>query len=746
MRRFWPALLLLAFAAIPLYRALLMGQAIGPFDHIRQFAPWNAAAPDQPWDVLQADGVLQFYPWRDMVFDAWGKGQLPLWNPYQLAGTPLLANSQSAGFYPPHILLGLLHVPTSIAMTLLAWFHLAWAGIGVYFLSRRLGALKMGAVFAGASFSLSAFMLAWTALPSVITTVSWIPWILAFITCLLQGQSEGKERLRYLVGLAFCAGMMILAGHLQFVAYGFMAAVLYTLVFAFASAGGARKLAVLPVVLGLALGGILSLGQLLPVLGYSQFSHRRNTPTAVGYDAYIGGSIKPHELATLPLATLQGSPRHWSVREEKISAYWPSIVKQGGNFAESAVAVGPLVLALLFLVPWKRREVWPLAAMGLLSLLLALGTPLNRLLYFGVPGWSSTGSPGRIVVLFVMAASVLAGLAIRPMELAGRKKFLPLLPFVVTLPFLVWASSMSGMAPEGIDAGAFGSLVAGAISQAAFPMLIGIVIGGACIAVLSRMDDRRVKILWIAAPALLAWTCYASDIVPTGEPLATQPSVGQERVAIINGSWGLSQAGKAFMPPNLASLSRIHDLAGYDSLIHRDTVAMLTDVDGQPPTPLANGNIMFVKKTADPVKLADAGVTQVWSREPLPNLGTPTEVEDTWAKYTIQGASRAIGAEVVSDGYDRQELSVSASRVTIKDRNMPGWTASDGTNTYPVKGDIWREIHVPADTKKLVLRYDPPGLKMGLLIAGFAWLVLIALSVVAFRGTSRKVKPSVEVA
>ncbi|MFX9069623.1 hypothetical protein ABTN30_20170, partial [Acinetobacter baumannii] len=87
-------------------------------------------------DVLQADGVLQFYVWRDMVFDAWGKGQIPAWNSYQLAGTPLLANSQSAAFYPPHILMGLLHVPTAMAMTLLAWFHLFWAGLGCYFLSR----------------------------------------------------------------------------------------------------------------------------------------------------------------------------------------------------------------------------------------------------------------------------------------------------------------------------------------------------------------------------------------------------------------------------------------------------------------------------------------------------------------------------------------------------------------------------------------------------------------------------------
>jgi len=58
---------------IPLYRAVFMGEAIGPFNQIRQMAPWNGPKPVQPWDVLQIDGVLQFYTWRDLVFDAWGR-------------------------------------------------------------------------------------------------------------------------------------------------------------------------------------------------------------------------------------------------------------------------------------------------------------------------------------------------------------------------------------------------------------------------------------------------------------------------------------------------------------------------------------------------------------------------------------------------------------------------------------------------------------------------------------------------
>ena len=118
LRRLAPILYLAILPVLPLWRAVFLGEAIGPFDQIRHMAPWAAPAPDQPWDVLQADGALQFYGWRSMVLESWGKGQIPAWNPYELAGTPLLANSQSGGFYPPIVILGVLHVPATLAITM----------------------------------------------------------------------------------------------------------------------------------------------------------------------------------------------------------------------------------------------------------------------------------------------------------------------------------------------------------------------------------------------------------------------------------------------------------------------------------------------------------------------------------------------------------------------------------------------------------------------------------------------------
>ena len=45
--------------------------------------------------------VMQFIPWKYLAFESLRAGYLPLWNPFNGMGAPLLANYQLAFFYPP---------------------------------------------------------------------------------------------------------------------------------------------------------------------------------------------------------------------------------------------------------------------------------------------------------------------------------------------------------------------------------------------------------------------------------------------------------------------------------------------------------------------------------------------------------------------------------------------------------------------------------------------------------------------
>ncbi|AIE83605.1 hypothetical protein [Fimbriimonas ginsengisoli] len=809
LRRRWPIILLLLIPLLPLWRAVFMSQAIGPFDQIHHFAPWNGPSPTTPWDVLQADGVLQFYSWRDLVFDAWGHGRLPFWNPYALAGYPLLGNSQSAGLYPPHILMGILHIPTGLAIVLLAWAHLAWAGLGTYLFGRRLGGSKLAAAVSGMLFSLSPFMIAWTGLPSVITTVSWIPWVLAGIATLFYrhpvmlrkaapasegpvddekeaavGRSMTLGYIRSWLGLALCVAMMVLSGHLQFVAYGFIAAVLLAIglaiaipspfraeeisIFKLGPDGSEQPLsetqlrrtirwqmppfsAVPLVLLALIVGGVLALPQLLPVLNYSQFSHRRGSPTADGYEKYVAGAIKPFELASVPYAPLVGLPTEFAdlppdAGVAPMSAYWPQFVKTGANFAEGAVAVGPFVLSLLFLAGWRRRgrELGPIGAIGVIALLLAMGTILNAALYYGIPGWSATGSPGRIIVLFVLAASVIAGLALDglpPLPKAGWKRFVPLLlPILLVVPFALLAQTFPDV--QGTEP-LMAILVPGALRNAAPGLLASVVVAAIALASAYHLDRPVSRAVVLATPLVLFALSGGLSLVRTGDPsflnaAIVKPGDLYQRVAVVNSGWGLSEAASALAPPNTPAAARIHDLAGYDSLLHRDTVALLKDIDGVDPFPPANGNMVFVKPAADPVKLAEAGVSEAWSRREMPQLGQPISTDNGVYRYLINGPGRASTPQgrakfEAEDSTGIRLRATGPGYLILRDRNMPGWFAIVDGKPATLSGTTWMQVDLAPGEHVVEFSYSPPGFVAGVDASLLAFLVLLAVFAYTFR-------------
>ena len=444
VRRRWPVFLLVLLPLVPLFRAVLLGEAIGPFDDVHAMMAGDVTP--RAFDVLQTDAVLQFYVWRDLVFESWGRFEAPFWNHYQLMGTPLLANSQSAGFYPLHIIAGVLHIPTAFAIALLAWFHLAWAGLGVRFLSLKLGASEYGATAGGVLFGLSPFMLSWVGLASVITTVSWIPWALGLVYVVFHG----KAGLRPAVLLAICLGMMFLGGHLQFAAYGAMAVLISGVWYFFAQRdwlNSSKRFGT--VIAALAVGAMLAAPQILPVLEFNKNNHRKSVPTPDGYEGYLSTSIKTFQLTGLAFPKLLGTPGQSieSDSEVPLPSYWPGYIKRGANYAESALYLGPVALFLLAGL-FRRRDWRTVGATGLVGLfgfLLAMGTPLNKLLYYYAPGWAASGSPGRAAVLFMIGACALAALGWPERETEQKslktQGFVALGLIAVTVLIASWALS-----------------------------------------------------------------------------------------------------------------------------------------------------------------------------------------------------------------------------------------------------------------------------------------------------------------
>lgn len=724
-----PTLALILFPLLFIGKAVFTSQTIGAFDWIAAMSPWNRPAPAEPWDVLQADSVLQFYVWRDLVLASWGQFSIPTWNPYALGGTPLLENSQSAAMYPPHIVLGLLKVPASHAIDFLAWFHMAIAGLGVARLTRSLGGCSLGSLFAGLVFQSTPFLIRWTPLASVPTTVCWIPWAMAGMVELakLPAQTSGRDRVgsgSFLVTVIAIA-MMLLGGHLQFAAYG-LGATLFCLVWVALQKHETSKAQPVPRLLtgglALSLGLLVSMVQLLPVLDYSKFSHRRNSPSEEGYKAYVGLALPPVEIVQrLGLPMSQGNPTV-PVEGTPASTYWPAVTKPGANFAESATTIGLVALAPLALLVFRRKllhRALPMFALAATALVLASGSDLNRLFYFGVPGWSSTGSPGRVIVLALIGLAAGSGLAVASLlEEAAKKKELALGSLFVLLPCLSLVAASQQLVPGNfLSEDAMKAIT----MESATHALLGLILCGAMAYGASRPTWRLPSL--IAIPFIWAVGTRTFSLVPVGDASVLHSFKAQgdshDRTAYDNANWSFVGIPKAVFPPNTASIIRSRDLGGYDSLLHRETVEMLKAVNGADPAPPANGNMMFVKPSAVENALSDAGVA--WRVSGL---------EHTLA---LQGKRLSPNAEWIAESMNSMSIKVlEGTKVTIKERNIEGWRAKADGKPVDVRGNPWMEVEVPSGTRTLELNYLPPRFTIGLISSAMG-IMLVAIFVAAGR-------------
>lgn len=743
MRRLCIALLILA-PLLAIGPAVFSEKCIGAFDQIQAMAPWNGPKPDQAWDVLQADSVLQTYAWRDLVLDAYRQRQIPHWNPYELGGSPLLANSQSGAVYPPHIVLGLLKVPTETAIDLLAWLHLALAGLGLRALCQRFGANEFGSCIGGISFQLSAFMLGWLALGSVPSTLCWLPWVLYGIALIAGPTPEASIWSWKGVLLAGLGGaMMLLGGHLQFAFYGFFAAAVLLLVLvvwkATAGIGKAASLAIVGTAT-LALGVGVSAPQLLPTLIFSQYSHRKNTPSEQGYQAYIGLALQPYEvIGRLASPFAHGNPTKWNDEQQATLEFWPAIAKPGANFAESAATLGPVVLVGIGLLFGSRRR-WvdwvPWVLIAIVALLIALGTPINRAMYFGIPGWSSTGSPGRMIVLFVMAACVLAAIGFSRSAFKSRTEAY----IAVAIGVLLLAtSSMAAVAepPVGSSSDAWKTYVHG-IHRSALPAVLITWAFAAFAAGISTVERlARWTPAVILAPLLFAVVTGLSTLIRFGDPAFlhhTKPNspdgpvaIGKfDRIAIENEPWSFTEIPRAYMPPNTASIARIHEASGYDSLLEREVIAKLNDVNKQDSFPPHNGNLVFIKPSADEFKLAELGVSACFP------------IATGWGWTSIPGMRASIDgrpAEIVQESYSSVTIRAKGSgTLVLADRQQPkSWTAYvDGTFKSVQPGYDLR-VEIPAGDHTVEFRYESHGFQAGLAAFLVSVLILIALAALAAR-------------
>jgi hypothetical protein len=365
--------------------------------------------------------VMQFIPWKYLAFESLKTGILPLWNPFNGMGAPLLANYQLAFFYPPNWLSYLLAAFGGVSWlawgeTLIMALHLSWAAAGMMAFQKKMQVNLTGQLVSGLAFGMCGFLVARVGFFSIVIASTWLPWLMlagAGLSDHVLNGSMGRRRLiRAFLFLWLCIALQLLTGHAQVTYYSLILTASWVMVRSFRSAGWKGMIKCILSFSGAVLLAVLTTAvQLLPTLEYLLDSQRS---ASVDYSIAMVYSFWPWRLLTLLFPNFFGNPG--------LGNYWGY-----ANFWEDAVYIGILplvaVIATLFhLVKKEKQKKWDDKSIStvffwvviVFGFVLALGwnTPIFPFLYKHVPTFEMFNGPSRFLIWVEFSLAALAGMGI----------------------------------------------------------------------------------------------------------------------------------------------------------------------------------------------------------------------------------------------------------------------------------------------------------------------------------------------
>ncbi len=471
-------------------------------------------------ELLAVDALRQLYIWKEFAFSQLKQGVWPFWNPYNFSGQPILANFQTAVFYPLSWLYLLVNPILSWSLYILCQPVLSFIFMFLYLqnLFSRRAALFGSLAWVGSTFLTTRYFFG-----MYIHTLMWMPLALFCIDL------YRKQKLRTPVFIALFSltlAVNSLGGYPQFATFVVLVSSLYFL-FRF----GPRKWLVFGSALLLVV--VLIAIQVIPTLELYRNSLREGKASE---RVFREGLLDVKYLETLTSPDLWGNPA--------TNNYTGGQDHSGMN---SFVGIIPLVFAVYAVRLWRKNSdvrFWSLV--GVIGLLLAFRSPfafLPRILH--IPIFSS-GNPWNNLFFFQLAQVMLATIGFSSYLREHKKKALfSASAFVfglVIFVLLLNRQSASAIKPLALQSGLL------------MIFLLGL--------------SNKTLLMIIALLGVSAWSSYYFwKMSPFGDSRYLYPrhflirylqdSSGYDRFA----GWG-----RAHFVSNFATYYRIYDVSGYDSL------------------------------------------------------------------------------------------------------------------------------------------------------------------------------------
>lgn len=722
----------------------------------------------------------QFVPWWDFAWRSILSGQTPLWNPLLGMGAPLVANYQSALFYPPTwVYFG---AYLAGGTQLMAWVislvvcgHLIWSGLGTANLLQDLEVNDFGQVVGGLAYSLSGYLVARAGFLSINAAAAWVPWLLLYLYRIAKGNSGSWIRLTGVL----C--MLLLAGHAQTAWMSFLLGGVWAVYWALAIGKDNKPGNLGRTVAGLAGAGLLAIAlcaiQLFPTAEYLLSSQRSGE---YGFESAMTYSFWPWRFLTLLMPELFGNPGTGN--------FWGY-----GNFWEDAVYIGlfPLLLAIGFILrslirmgrkrpqledKGKYRLAIFLGASLIISFLLALGdnTAVFPFLYKYIPGFDLFQAPTRYSIIGIISLAILAGLGANQLtKPTGRRLYFTRL--AVAGCFSVAAAAGLGMLFLPDIRTSF-MLSAGRVG------LLGLLVGITTLIIPDPKDIKKTRIWQIAVICLICFDLISagwrlnpgikSDFYSVPEPKHIEGRVWMPEDVEYNLKFKTFLRFDTFIPvldweemyrvylPNLTMLQGVKMVNNFDPLVPGYFQAWMDRINDEYPGEhvLDMMNISGVVQFADP-DMVDvvprdremhmarvAGCATILSADeddPDLILNGTIDLEDNLIVYADEeipcnsGGTGEVKIVEMRNGYLRLDVDPDQDGWIYWSQSWyPGWIYQiDGGKSRQVirVNYLFQGAPVPAGAKQVEFIYRPRSFYWGGAISGSCLILVIAAIVMRKR-------------
>lgn len=348
---------------------------------VTTFAPWSTTYAMPVKSGSMPDVITQIYPWKNLTIESWKRGEIPLWNPYSFSGTLHAGNYQTAVFSPINFLYGIFSMP--IAWSISVLLQPLLAGIFMYLFLRSEKMSEIAASFGALAFMFCGFMVVWMAYETLGFAALMLPLCLYAIN-----QHRNQHTWWALPLLALSIATSLVSGHFQISIY----VIGFVTLFSFSKSEPSHKSTkVLTIIIFILFGILIATPQLWETFrAYSE---------SVRSGSFGKGEIIPWQyLITFFAPDFFGHP---VTRNDWF-----------GHYAEWAGFIGviPLILALYGVIYTKHFHKSFFVTTFIISLLFALPTYFTDLLFALKIPVLSTSSASRIIMLSSFSLAVLCAM------------------------------------------------------------------------------------------------------------------------------------------------------------------------------------------------------------------------------------------------------------------------------------------------------------------------------------------------